>query len=137
PIYLYEHSQEKNYRKALPQIRKGNYEGLKMKMQNAAWHPDFGPSAFNEKSGATVLGVRDILVAFNVSLKTKEVGIAKQIAKKIRESGYWDSATQQQKKGLLTNLRAIGWFMEDYGNAQVSFNLLNHKKTRLIDVFEA
>lgn len=139
PVYLYEYSQSKKFRSALPQIRKGQYEGLSARMQDAQWYPDFGPRTVNLKTGATVLGVRDILVAFNVSLDTKDVGIATDIARQLRSSGYWQetSAGRIHIPGKLQKLRAIGWYMEDYEQAQVSFNLLDYRTTDVLDVWLA
>jgi glutamate formiminotransferase len=128
PVFLYEHSQAKTYRKALPQIRKGQYEGLKEKMQQADWKPDFGPKEMNEVSGATVIGARDILVAFNISLHTNDVAIADWIASEMRANSKSINA--------LPKLRAIGWFMADYHQAQVSFNLLDYKTTSPLQVWE-
>lgn len=139
PIYLYEHSQPRKYRSELPQIRKGQYEGLAARMQEPEWSPDFGPGEGNLKAGATVLGVRDILVAFNISLDTKDVGIAADIARQLRSSGYWQetNAGRIHIPGKLQKLRAIGWYMEDYEQAQVSFNLLDYRVTDVLDVWLA
>lgn len=131
PVYLYEYAAAAPYRSALPAIRKGQYEGLLKKMQQPDWKPDFGyPSSAGEthilRSGATVIGARDILVAFNISLNTKDEAIAASIARKMRSSGG----------GLLPALRAIGWYMEDFGCAQVSMNLLDYRITAPLQVWE-
>ena len=131
PVYLYEHAATAAYRSALPAIRKGQYEGLLQKMKQPDWKPDFGyPSLFGEthtlRTGATVIGARDILVAFNISLNTKNEAIAAAIARKMRSSGG----------GLLPALRAIGWYMEDFGCAQVSMNLLDYRITSPLQVWE-
>jgi glutamate formiminotransferase/formiminotetrahydrofolate cyclodeaminase len=128
PVFMYEFSQAKSYRKALPQIRKGQYEGLKEKMQNADWQPDYGPTQLNETSGATVIGARNILVAFNISLNTKDVAIAHWIASEMRANA--------QSIYALPKLRAIGWYMADYEQAQVSFNLLDYNTTSPLHVWE-
>lgn len=128
PVFMYEYSQTKRYRKALPQIRKGQYEGLKEKMMQAEWHPDYGPKEMNEAAGATVIGARDILVAFNISLNTNDVAIANWIASEMRVNSKSDNA--------LPKLRAIGWYMADYEQAQVSFNLLDYKTTSPLQVWE-
>ena len=127
PVFLYEHSQNLDYRKSLPSIRKGQYEGLKEKIKSPEWQPDFGPSEGNDKTGATVIGVRDILVAFNISLNTNEVTIVKWIATQMRANSTSSDA--------LPSLRAIGWYMADYEQAQVSFNLLDYKTTSPLSVW--
>ena len=138
PVYLYEHSAKLDYRRALPDIRKGQYEGMSEKMKNEEWKPDYGPLEFNANTGATVIGARDILVAFNIALKTRDVTIANRIAKKIRESGYIgiEDGKKVRINGLLPKLRAIGWYMQDYELAQVSFNLLNHHITAPLQVWQ-
>jgi len=131
PVYLYEHSAQANHRKRLEQIRKGGYENFSEKIQTPGWAPDFGPSVFNEKSGATVLGVRDFLVAFNINLDTDDVAIANHIARQIRSSGY------RGKAGMFQHLKAIGWYVNEYGCAQVSTNVTNYKATPPHEVYEA
>jgi glutamate formiminotransferase/formiminotetrahydrofolate cyclodeaminase len=131
PIYLYEYSALELHRKTLPQVRKGQYEGLQKKIKMAGWQPDFGNEHSNKwemvsKTGATIVGARDILVAFNISLNTKDERIAKQIAQKMRSSSG----------GMLPELRAIGWFMEDFDCAQVSMNLLDYRITSPLKVWE-
>lgn len=132
PVYLYEYSAKEAYRKTLPTIRKGQYEGLLNKMQQPGWQPDYGPQAAGNwdeaiaKTGATIIGARDILVAFNISLNTRDERIAMEIAKKMRSSS----------KGLLPALRAIGWYMEDFDCAQVSMNLLDYRITSPLMVWE-
>lgn len=128
PVFMYENSQAQTHRKALPQIRKGQYEGLKEKMKSAEWQADYGPTAMNESSGATVIGARAILVAFNISLNTNDVAIADWIAAQMRGNSKSDNA--------LPKLRAIGWYMADYQQAQVSFNLLDFKTSSPIQVWE-
>jgi glutamate formiminotransferase/formiminotetrahydrofolate cyclodeaminase len=139
PVFLYEYSQPKNYRAALPQIRKGQYEGLASRMQDPEWYPDYGPKEGDLKAGAVVLGVRKILVAFNISLDTKDVAVAESIAKELRSSGYWigDPGKRSHIPGKFPQLRAIGWYMADYNQAQVSFNLLDYQQTDVLDVWLA
>lgn len=131
PVYLYEYAARENYRRALPDVRKGQYEGLHAKIQLPEWQPDYGPSAQDdwksiERTGATIIGARDILVAFNISLNTKDERIATHIAKQMRTSS----------NGLLPALRAIGWYMEDFECAQVSMNLLDYRITSPLKVWE-
>ena len=131
PIYLYEYSATEPHRKTLPQIRKGQYESLRERTGLPEWQPDFGKEVMQHwedvaKTGATIMGARNILVAFNISLNTKDERIAKQIAKQMRSSS----------NGLLPELRAIGWFMEDFDCAQVSMNLLDYHITSPQKVWE-
>ncbi len=139
PVYLYEYSATAPHRRALPDIRKGQYEGMAAKMQQPGWAPDYGPSEFTPSTGATVIGARDILVAFNISLNTKDVTKANYIAERIRERGF--NETVDSKKvhhpGLLPHLRAIGWYMADFECAQVSMNLLDYRETSPLKVWEA
>jgi len=139
PVYLYEYSAEKPHRKALPDIRKGEYEGLADKMKDANWVPDFGPKEFVPEKGATVIGARDILVAFNISINTQVVEKAAYIADRIRERGHF--TTQNGKRvrvpGLMPKVRAIGWYMADFETAQVSMNLLDYRISSPLQVWEA
>jgi len=143
PVYLYEHSAEKVYRKDLPQIRKGQYEGIMSKMQDKDWFPDWSPKNWDDtkiaKSGPVTMGVRNILVAYNISLATTNEVIAHRIAQKIRTSGFWETkadGTKVKTKGLLSELRAIGWYMQSFGSAQVSMNLLDYTKTSPLKVWQ-
>jgi glutamate formiminotransferase/formiminotetrahydrofolate cyclodeaminase len=126
PVYLYEHSTTAVHRKTLPQIRKGQYEGLEAKMNLPEWQPDYGPATFNAAAGATVMGARDILVAFNISLSGGLTGAAGKIAARMRESA-----------GGLPKLRAIGWHQPDYNSSQVSMNLLDYRVTSPLAAFLA
>ncbi len=138
PVYCYENAAFSEERKNLAFLRKGEYEGLEERMKNTSFLPDFGSPIFNAKAGATVIGAREILIAYNFSLSTKSVEIAKKIAEEVRESGYWKVENGQKIKiaGKLKHLKAIGWYMEDYKLAQVSTNLTNFKETTLAMVFE-
>jgi glutamate formiminotransferase/formiminotetrahydrofolate cyclodeaminase len=135
PVYLYEHSAAQPYRRALPAIRRGQYEGFADKIKDEKWRPDYGPSAFNAGTGATVIGARDILVAFNISLATKDEAKAQYIAERMRESGYRDAKTNSKVPGLLPKLRAIGWYSTDFECAQVSMNLLDYRITSPLKVW--
>lgn len=129
PVYLYEASAAAEHRRALPDVRKGQYEGLALKMQEPGWEPDFGaglPWEQVSRTGATIIGARKVLVAFNISLNTRDERIAAHIARQMRTSS----------KGLLPALRAIGWFMEDFDCAQVSMNLLDYRTTSPLKVWE-
>lgn len=139
PVYLYEHSAAAAHRRALPDIRKGQYEGFAEKMLQPEWAPDFGPAAFTPASGATVIGARDILVAFNISLKSTDLALATRIAARLRSSGYMETHgdTRRRVPGRLPLTRAIGWHMADYNQAQVSINLLDFRVTSPLAAWEA
>jgi len=127
PVYLYEYAATADYRRALPDIRKGQYEGLSARMQQPEWRPDYGPAAFTPASGATVVGARDVLVAFNISIDSKDVTKATYIADRVRERGFVlrNGAERTRVPGRLQKLRAIGWDMGDFDFAQGSMNLLD------------
>lgn len=130
PVYLYEEAQQLPYRKKLPQIREGEYEGLAQKLAKSEWKPDFGPAQFVPEWGATATGARTFLIAYNVNLLgTKEQ--AHRIALNIRENGRSDS-----EPGLLPETKAIGWYMDEYNMAQISINLTNYKITPVHIAFE-
>lgn len=139
PVYMYEHSAAGEHRRALPDIRRGQYEGFAEKIRLANWTPDYGSGNFTPHCGATVIGARDVLVAFNISLDTPEVEKANYIAARIRERGYINLEGEEKVRvrGLLPKVRAIGWFMEDYQSAQVSMNLLDYKVSSPLQAFEA
>jgi glutamate formiminotransferase/formiminotetrahydrofolate cyclodeaminase len=134
PIYLYEYSAVKEHRRALPDIRKGQYEGFAEKIKLPDWKPDYG-NEFNPAAGATVIGAREILVAFNIGLDTDDVSKAIYIAERVRERGYFEG--KKRVGGLLPKVRAIGWFMADYNCAQVSLNLLDFRESSPLKAWEA
>ena len=147
PIYLYEYSASDEIRKNLANIRSGEYEGLRSKLKDKKWLPDYGPTQFNAKSGATAIGVRDFLIAFNVNLNTSDKRIASDIALDIREKGRAkrDSNNKivRDKKGkivkvpgTLKSVKAVGWYIDEYKQAQVSMNLTNYKITSIHKAFE-
>jgi glutamate formiminotransferase/formiminotetrahydrofolate cyclodeaminase len=150
PVYLYEAAQPNPARKDLSVIRAGEYEGLPRKLKDPAWKPDFGPAAFNAKSGATVIGARDFLVAFNVNLNTTSARRANAVAFDVRETGrpkreghpltgklVKDAAGNAVMiPGSLKAVKAIGWFIPEYGIAQVSMNLTDLKVTPLHLAFD-
>jgi len=129
PVYLYEEAATREERRNLATIRKGEYEGLSEKLEDPDWKPDFGET-FNEKSGATVIGAREFLIAYNFNLNTKDKKIANRIAWAIREAG------RKGVGGKFKHVKAVGWYMEDFNCAQVSMNLTNYKKTPLALVFD-
>src|SRR5881396_1936587 len=151
PVYLYERAAKNKSRSNLSVIRAGEYEGFFEKIKDPAWKPDFGPSIFNEKSGATVIGARDFLVAYNVNLNTKSVRRANSVAFDVREQGRikTEDGTPYGKQvvdangapvripGMLKHVKAIGWFVKEYGIAQISMNLANIEETPLHVAFDA
>lgn len=142
PVYLYEYAATADYRKNLADIRAGEYEALKDKLADERWKPDYGPSEWNEKiakTGATVIGARDFLIAYNINLNTTDKKLAHKIAKVIREKGYkkkQEDGTKIQVPGRLKNVKAIGWYIDEYKRAQISINLTNFHETPLWKVFE-
>src|SRR6476660_3109677 len=151
PVYLYERAARDKSRENLAVIRAGEYEGFFEKIKQPEWKPDFGPAVFNEKSGGTVIGVRDFLVAYNVNLNTKSVRRATSVAFDVREQGRvkTEDGTPSGKPvldangepvripGMLKHVKAIGWFVKEYGIAQVSMNLTNIEETPLHVAFDA
>src|SRR5213083_2262806 len=151
PVYLYEKAAKDRLRSNLSVIRAGEYEGFFEKIKQPKWKPDFGPAVFNETSGATVIGVRDFLVAYNVNLNTKSVRRATSVAFDVREQGRvkTEDGTPSGKPvlglngepvripGILKHVKAIGWFVKEYGIAQVSMNLTNIEETPLHVAFDA
>jgi len=151
PVYLYEKAARDPSRSNLSVIRAGEYEGFFQKIKEPAWKPDFGPSAFNEKSGATAIGARNFLVAYNANLNTKAVRRANSVAFDVRENGRikTEDGTPDGKPvldengepvripGLLKHVKAIGWYVKEYGIAQVSMNLTNIEETPLHAAFDA
>jgi glutamate formiminotransferase/formiminotetrahydrofolate cyclodeaminase len=151
PVYLYETAAKNKSRSNLSVIRAGEYEGFFEKIKQAEWKPDFGPAVLNERSGATVIGVRDFLVAYNANLNTKSVRRATSVAFDVREQGRvkTEDGTPSGKPvadtngepirvpGMLKHVKAIGWFVKEYGIAQVSMNLTNMEETPLHAAFDA
>jgi len=134
PVYLYDAAQPDKTRSNLSVIRAGEYEGFAEKIKLPQWKPDFGPAAFDVHRGATVIGARDFLVAYNVNLNTTSVRRANAIAFDVREAGrvkrvdgkiVKDNGKPVNIPGTLKSVKAIGWFIEEYGVAQISMNLTN------------
>lgn len=149
PIYLYEAAASRPERKNLAVIRAGEYEGLPEKLADPNWAPDFGPAVFKPQHGATVIGARDFLIAYNVNLNTTSTRRANSVAFDVREAGRvaTDPATGKPLKdaqgetvrepGLLKGVKGIGWYIEEYGIAQVSMNITDMEATPLHTAFEA
>lgn len=146
PVYLYEYAAAADYRRNLADIRSGEYEGLAGKIAKPEWTPDFGAALFNERSGATVIGARDFLIAYNINLNTTSTRRANAVAFDIREKGRQKKDAKGKvvkdehgepvwEPGLLKNVKAIGWYIEEYGIAQISVNLTNMHVTPLHILF--
>jgi glutamate formiminotransferase len=125
PVYLYEDASSDPARKNLEDIRRGEFEGLAAKMATAGWAPDFGPAAPHPSAGASVVGARMPLIAYNINLATDRIDVAKKIAAAIRQSS-----------GGFRYVKAAGFKLEDRGVVQVSMNLTNYEKTPIFRVFE-
>lgn len=150
PIYLYEAAQPNKNRSNLSVIRGGEYEGFFKKIKLPEWKPDFGPQEFDAKRGATVIGARDFLVAFNVNLNTTSTRRANSIAFDVREAGRLmregnpitgkiitdEKGNPKSKPGTLKCVKAIGWYIEEYGVAQISMNLTNINVTPVHIAFD-
>ncbi|HEY2349490.1 MAG TPA: glutamate formimidoyltransferase [Puia sp.] len=150
PVYLYEEAQSDKLRSNLSVIRAGEYEGFFEKIKKPEWKPDFGPSVFDEKRGATVIGARDFLVAYNVNLNTTSVRRANSIAFDVREAGRVkregdpvhgevvkdDKGQPVMIPGSLKSVKAIGWYIKEYGIAQISMNLTNISITPIHIAFD-
>ena len=153
PVYCYEYAAKEQKRINLSNCRSGEYEGLSKKIITKEWKPDYGPNDFNEsvvKSGVTAISARDFLIAYNINLNSTSSRRANAIAFDLREAGrikregdkisgkiIKDSkGNPLRQPGLFKNLKGIGWYIEEYGIAQISYNLTNINVTSLHDVFE-
>jgi len=125
PIYLYEEASDNPSRKNLEDIRRGEFEGLATKMATPGWAPDFGPATPHQSAGATVIGARMPLIAYNINLNTDRLDVAKKIAAAIRQSS-----------GGFRYVKAAGFMLEDRGIVQVSMNLTNYQKAPIFRVFD-
>jgi len=139
PVYLYGEAARFPERKDLASIRAGQYEGLEAKLRDSRWKPDYGPAAFNKKSGATVIGAREFLIAYNVYLSTTHKEIARRMAGIIRESGclaITDDGRRIRIPGIFSSVQAIGISLEQPRVAEVSMNLTDYKIAPMHVVFE-
>jgi glutamate formiminotransferase/formiminotetrahydrofolate cyclodeaminase len=143
-VFLYEEAAMTPERRSLAVVRKGEYEGLAVRTDP----PDFGPPDFNARAGATAIGAREFLVAYNINLNTRDRRLANQVAGVLRETGrprrddegaiVRDAdGVALREPGMFKELRGVGWYIEEYGRAQLSFNLTNYKVTSLHQVFDA
>ncbi|MDN5289203.1 MAG: glutamate formimidoyltransferase [Mucilaginibacter sp.] len=139
PVYLYERAQPNKNRSNLSVIRAGEYEGFFKKIKLPEWAPDFGPAEHDVKRGSTVIGARDFLVAYNVNLNTTSTRRANAIAFDVREAGRTvndDNGKPKNIPGSLKAVKAIGWYIEEYGIAQISMNLTNIEVTPVHKAFD-
>lgn len=140
PVFLYAESASTPERRRLPDIRQGEYEALPEKLKRSDFKPDFGEPVFNSRSGATVIGARGFLIAYNVNLNTRSVKLANRIAKRVREKGRMvknmETGKREQVPGTLKGVQGIGWYIDEYNMAQVSVNILDYRETPLYRVFE-
>ena len=148
PVYLYAEAAARPERRRLPDIRTGEYEALEEKLKKPEWKPDFGPAKFNAKAGATAVGARDFLIAYNVNLNTASVALAKDIAFAIRESGRLKRDEKGDKvqgpdgkdlrvPGLFKGVQATGWYIAEYRRAQVTINILDLEAAPVHKVYDA
>ena len=147
PVYLYEAAARKPERRNLATVRAGEYEGLPEKLKDRRWAPDFGKAVFNPKSGATIIGAREFLIAYNFNLNTRDRKLANEIALSLRESGrakrdkdgnvVKDARGNTIKMpGKFKEVKSVGWYVEDYGVAQISVNFTNYRTTPVHVVFD-
>ncbi len=147
PVYLYEAAARTAERRNLATVRAGEYEGLPEKLKDPRWAPDFGRPVFNPKSGAVIIGAREFLIAYNINLNTRDRRLAHEIALSLRESGrakrdkdgniVKDARGNTVKMpGKFKEVKSVGWYVEDYGVAQISVNFTNYKTTPVHVVFD-
>jgi glutamate formiminotransferase/formiminotetrahydrofolate cyclodeaminase len=138
PVYCYEAAQPNKSRSNLSIIRAGEYEGFFKKINDTEWKPDFGPTVFDAKRGATVIGARDFLVAYNINLNTTSTRRANAVAFDIREAGRTkiENGKSVTIPGSLKAVKAIGWYIEEYGIAQISINLTDIRTTPVHIAFD-
>ncbi|MEJ6794419.1 MAG: glutamate formimidoyltransferase [Flavobacteriales bacterium] len=153
PVYLYEAAAKNKERQNLANCRSGEYEGLSKKLIDPNWKPDFGPAKFTDsvaKSGATAISARDFLVAYNINLNTTSTRRANAVAFDIREAGRLKregnsisgkilndkDGNPLREQGMFKHVKGIGWYIEEYGVAQISYNLTNINVSTLHDVFD-
>ena len=156
PVYLYEKSAQSADRVKLPDIRKGEYEGLAEKLTDPNWKPDFGPAKLHVKAGATIIGCREFLIAYNINLNTKDHRLATDIAFELRETGRSKRIPNPKSKNLLDgeivrhkdgkpvkvpgmfkDVKGIGWYVDAFNRAQISINFNNYKVSTIHDVYDA
>jgi glutamate formiminotransferase/formiminotetrahydrofolate cyclodeaminase len=148
PTYLYGDAAQRPERRRLPDVRQGEYEALPEKLKRKEFAPDFGPATFNAGAGATAFGARPFLIAWNLNLNTRERKLANRIAAELRETGKIkrdsnrkimrdESGKALRAPGRFRELQGGGWYIEEYGRSQISFNLMDYHVTGIHEVFDA
>lgn len=136
PVWLYEEAASRPERRNLADLRRGEYEAMAQKLQEREWMPDFGPQRLNPKTGVTAIGARKFLVAYNVNLDTREAALARFIARRIRSKPAPDDSPESRARRLPA-LKAIGWYIEEFQQVQVSMNLVDIAQTHPYTAFAA
>jgi glutamate formiminotransferase/formiminotetrahydrofolate cyclodeaminase len=147
PVYFYEEAATRAERRNLASVRQGEYEGLAAKLKDPNWMPDCGPAEFSPSAGATIIGAREFLIAYNIDLNTRDRKLASEIALNIRESGRAkrdkkgdiirdENGVALKIAGRFSHVKAVGWYIEDYERAQISINFTNYKVTPIHVVFD-
>ncbi len=147
PIYLYENAATRPERVNLAEVRKGEYEALEEKLKKPEWKPDFGPAIFNAKAGATNISAREFLIAYNINLNTKDAKLAKKVAFGLREQGRIKRNDQGKfvrdeqgnpvyEPGKFKGVKATGWYIDEYGQAQITMNITNYKVAPFHEIYE-
>jgi glutamate formiminotransferase/formiminotetrahydrofolate cyclodeaminase len=148
PVYLYEHAATTSERRNLADVRKGEYEALPEKLRDAKWRPDYGPAEFNARAGATAIGARQFLIAYNVNLNTRNKKLAHDIAIDIREMGRAqrgpdgkflrdESGEKVREPGRFEGVKAVGWYIDEYRRAQISMNITDFTVSPVHEIFDA
>jgi glutamate formiminotransferase/formiminotetrahydrofolate cyclodeaminase len=148
PVYLYAKAAKKPERERMPDIRTGEYEALEEKLKKPEWKPDYGAAKFNAKAGATVIGARPFLIAYNVNLNSTNVKLAKKIAFEIRETGklkhdkdgnkvMGPDGKAERVPGMFKNVQGTGWLIPEYNRAQITVNILDLDTAPVHEVFDA
>ena len=147
PVYLYDQAANKPERVSLANVRKGKYEGMAEKLRTPGWEPDFGPAVLHREAGVTAIGARDFLIAFNINLNTKKADKAHAVACDVRESGRLVRNDEgkvvrdaeghpKRRPGALRKVRGLGWYIADFGQAQISLNILDIEQAPIERVFD-
>lgn len=147
PVYLYEYAATRPERQNLANCRAGEYEGLAARIGKPKWTPDYGPDAFNARSGATAISARDFLIAWNINLNTRNTKSATKIANRLREKGYGKKDERNRFvrdengkvvmiPGKFKGVKAVGWFIDEYERAQISINITKYKESPIHEIFD-
>lgn len=148
PVYFYEFAATSPKRRNLATVRSGEYEGLRDKLAKPEWAPDCGPAEFNPQSGATAVGARKFLIAYNVNVNSRNQRLAHNVALDVRERGRWlrdedhkfvrdEQGNRIRKEGMLKACKAVGWYIDEYNRAQISMNLTDFEVTPVHAAFDA